>query len=170
MSQVISLPPAFQWFRKIALSPSIDTKSRPCAARSRSIWVAVTSMVSFFEKRAAVSRSAANTTGRCSLSLFSRVSIMFFSWRSISSHNGWRWSNGRVSISVFLSFIADSSALIASLMSLRTDVILSRSPSFDSCSISGPSAIIAFTIGRISFRSLWDLLPNILLKNEFSDM
>ncbi len=69
MSQVISLPPAIQWFLYKALSPSMVMLAW-VAARSRSWSVAVTSTVSFSAKRRAVSFTTANASGSISSSTF----------------------------------------------------------------------------------------------------
>ncbi len=170
MSHLISLPPASQWFFQMALSPSIVTKSRPWPASSRSRSVAVTSIVSLRAKREAVSRTTANTSGRCSLSLSSRVSSMFFSSLSIFSQMGWRSSKGIVSTCSRRVDISVLSSRVAAFRSARTASMRLRSSSLERLSSVGSMALILSTMGIMALRSRCDLLPKILLSTCTNDM
>jgi len=69
-----------------------DMKSLPWAARSRSSWVALTTMVSFSANLLAVDFTMANTVGSTSLSLSSRTSRISFWISSTFFHSGSRSS------------------------------------------------------------------------------
>ena len=170
MSQIISFPPAIQRFFQIALSPSIETNSLPCPAKSRSKSVAVTSIVSFAAKRAAVSLRVANTTGRALFNSSSRSSRMCFSCSSILSQIGWRSSKGNVSTCWRSSAIASLSGAIVCAICWRTWSISRRSPSLSSCATRGISSLIFFRIGCTALRSRVDLSPKTFFKNVVKDI
>ena len=144
----------------MALSPSICTKSCPLAARSRSNWVAVTSIFSFSAKRLAVAFTRAKTCGRASSRAFSYLSRMVFSILSTSSHIFSRSSYSTLSMLSLISAIRAFSGATLSCICSRMSVTRRRSSSLSKDSIFAYSARIRSTYGCISRKSRCDLFPN----------
>ncbi len=143
MSHLRSLPPAVQCVAYTALSPSMVTNSFS-AASSRSNAVAVTTTVSFWAKRRAVSFMMAKASGR----MRSRTSSIFSSMRLVVvsiSFEIFSFSSSDVagcSSRAFISTMrASSSAMWSAICRIRP-ALCARSSSFVSFSMVGYTALI----------------------------
>ena len=167
MFQMVSLPPALQWLRYMALSPSMLTKSFIVASlRSKS--VAVTSTVSFSVKRRAVSFTMAKASGSISSSTTSFLSRISFSSLSMRLKISSRFSSSVCSTEAFNSSIFLRSSAVASFILSFNTTVRARSSSLLREDIEGYTSLIFCTQGCISRISRLALLPNILLINSIN--
>ncbi len=117
------------------------------AASSRSKSVAVTTVSAFWAKRRAVSFTMAKAVGITSLSAFSRASSISLSCLSISLKIGSRSSIGVSSIFARNSSIFSLKGFAASCTYFWISLLLARSSSLVSFSISGDASFTFSTSG-----------------------